>query len=151
MFAKDFTKDFLIRSESMREILFKAKRIDNGEWVFGSYRELPDCPVLTHIVGAPMNNPDDVNKSFFVNPETVCQYIGLTDRNGTKIFENDIVKYDDALHKVVFENRFGNAYFGIVMNDRNEVWNFSPLVPADKMFVVGNIFDNPELIRGVEE
>lgn len=131
----------------MREILFKAKRRDIGKWVKGYYT----C--LHGINGARDSHfiIDEHGEYNLIDPDTVCQYIGLTDRNNTKIFENDIVKYDDALHKVVFENRFGNAYFGIVMNDRNEVWNFSPLAPADKMLVVGNIFDNPELIGGVDE
>ena len=128
----------------MREILFRAKgneKYNSGEWYFGG--GIGNC------AGDYFIQSDSFR--WTIIPDTVCQYTGLTDKNGTKIFENDIVKYGDTLHKVVFYNGFGNAYFGIVMGNRNEVWNFSPLVPADKMFVVGNIFDSPELIGGVEE
>ena len=148
----------------MRDILFKGKRKDNGKWVEGYYVKSRYYEGgITHFIADTENEYDDYDGfslRYEIDPDTVCQYTGLTDKNGTKIFESDIVKYDDTLHKVVFENRFGNAYFGIVINDRNvaydrnevwEVWSFCPLVPTDKMFVVGNIFDNPELIGGVEE
>lgn len=149
----------------MREILFRGKRKDNGEWVEGYYLELDKT---TYCFEEDYKNNPDNTQHYIVHeemtdwglpnkyvrtdviPETVGQYTGLMDRNGKKIFENDIIKYGDTLHKVVFENRFGNAYFGIVMS-KNAVWNFSLLVPTDKMFVIGNIFDNPELIGGDAE
>jgi uncharacterized phage protein (TIGR01671 family) len=130
----------------MREISFKAKRRDTEKWVEGYY-------MCLHGINGAENSHfiiDNHGEYNLIDPDTLCQYTGLTDKNGTKIFENDIVNYDYTSHKVVFENRFGSACFGIVINDRNKVLNFCSLVPTDKMVVIGNIFDNPELIGGVE-
>lgn len=125
----------------MREIIFRGKRQDTEKWVEGYYMCL-NADDLHFIV-------DKHGEYHKIDPNTVCQYIGLLDKDGKKIFENDIVKYSytQTSHKVAFENRFGKAYFGIVMNGINEVWGFCHLVPADKMLVIGNIFDSPELIE----
>ena len=74
--------------------------------------------------------------------------------NGTKIFEGDIVAYETntnratnkEIHEVVFETRGGNAYFGIKISDI-ETWPFCLEVPAKLMKVIGNIQDNPELLK----
>lgn len=123
----------------MREILFKGKQTDNKKWVV-------DNSVLffknsTKIYGA-LNEWREVE----VIPETVGQYTGLTDKNGTKIFEGDIVNYNGTNHKVVFETRGESAYFGIEISNI-ETWRFCLEVPAKLMNVIGNIHDNPELLR----
>lgn len=87
---------------------------------------------------------------FTVDPDTVGQCIGLTDKNGAKIFEGDIVNYNGTVHKVVFETRGENAYFGIEINNI-ETWGFCLEVPAKLMNVIGNIYDNPELLRSDTE
>ena len=69
---------------SQREILFKAKRTDSGEWVEGylwSKRTIGYTP--------PVGNTDEI----VIDPETVCQYTGLTDKNGVKIWEGDILEW----------------------------------------------------------
>lgn len=130
----------------MREILFRGKRLDNREWAYGylvqavkSTKFWIDCSASDGIVAI-----------HFVEPSTVGQYTGLTDKNGVKIFEGDILRFSTGtLHEVVFEQRNGHAYFGWVVNGL-ETWNFD----CDflrKLEVIGNIHDNPELLKGGDE
>ena len=131
----------------MREILFRGKRKDNGEWVYGNYA-VTDNNEKQHFVFQ--------NKAFEfeVDPKTVGQYTGLTDKNGTKIFEGDIVVYctntyratNKEFHEVVFETRGESGYFGIKISNI-ETWQFCLEVPAKLMEVIGNIHDNPELLK----
>lgn len=72
----------------MREILFKAKRLDNGAWVEGSLITYKDG---TAFICCEDYIPDVLNK-YEVDSSTVCQYTGLTDKNGKKIFEGDVLK-----------------------------------------------------------
>lgn len=132
----------------MREILFKGKRKDNGEWVCGEYITIYDDPKYKAI-----KTCIELNTGIHeVDPGTVCQYTGVTDRNGTKIFESDIVTSDQFCPD---EEGYG------VINWRDEELMFT--VDTDDAYydftdfnyvnleVIGNMFDNPELIRGVEE
>ena len=129
----------------MREILFRGKRLDDEGWEYGGYA----CTESkrAHII---YNQTHSINlEGHTVYPDTVGQYTGLTDKNGRKIFEGDIVKYTSGsecfYHKVVFETRNFCCYFGIVISDI-ETWGFGMEVPPSMLEVIGNIHDNPELI-----
>lgn len=79
----------------MKEILFKAKRLDNGDWVEGYLVRHPSASQIgddysTWYIHVPPTDPDDSGGVFNVDPSTVSQYTGLTDKNGKKIFEGDI-------------------------------------------------------------
>ena len=131
----------------MREILFRGKQIKDGKWIEGYY-----CPKpYSHFPCEPTIFPfETINKDWHgerVDPETVGEYTGCHDKNGRKIFEGDIVRYGDTIHKVVFEQRNGTAYFGIVISDI-ETWLFGNECPASLVDIVGNIYDNPELLKG---
>lgn len=143
----------------MRKILFRGKRIDNGEWVYGYAVKGNDKKGQMFIAKS-------IGVGFFtggmtadeVIPETVGQYTGLTDKNGNKIFESDIVKaiqteYDEDKEKepIVFEfigeMIFEDGCFGL--RTKHIVDFYAPMWEEEdvKLEVIGNIFDNPELLE----
>lgn len=128
----------------MRESLFRGKRKDNGEWICGDLLQDVEsgiCAIVSYVnLGG---NIHDLSESciFAVIPETVGQYTGLTDKNGTKIFEGDIVRYGDTIHEVVFEQRNGTAYFGLVYSE-SETLPFGHYQDLRQIEVIGNIYDN---------
>lgn len=136
----------------MREILFRGKSKDNGKWVEGFYHCVTDnyTPKNIHYITT-FKRIDNVEivltGPFEVIPETVGQYTGLKDKNGRKIFEGDIVRYGTDIYEVVFETRCGCGYFGIKMS-HIETWNFCNITPANLMEIIGNIHDDPELLKG---
>ena len=122
----------------MREILFRAKTKATKEWTYGHFAKQYDVPQI--YAG---------NGHECIYEDTLCQYTGLTDKNGTKIFEGDVVRYGDTIHKVVFEQRNGTAYFGLVYSPI-ETLPFGHYQDLRQLEVIGNIYDNPELIGGAE-
>ena len=123
----------------MREILFRGKDIANN-WHYG-------VPLVFTEDYVCMTAPHTYNKA--VIPESISEFTGLTDKNGKKIFEWDIVRYGDTVHKVVFEQRNGTAYFGLVYNEL-ETLPFGHYQDLRQIEVIGNIHDNPELLKGGE-
>ena len=133
----------------MREILFRGKRIDNGEWVYGFYAYCTDGDKLSHRIYssfAESYGEKILHTIWFeVDPLTVGQYTGLTDKNSKKIFEGDIVK--DAHHTGVVS--FGE--FNCSCCEGVYGWSFSN--GADIRYhsiheVIGNTHDSPELLGG---
>lgn len=130
----------------MREILFRGKRLDNGEWVQGYYLQNYEGPYICFIKGAYICDAGALTEPVY--PETVGQYTGLTDKNGKKIFEGDVVKDAYVLGKVIYnteqEDFDGAASFMIDdIFDGPQSYRFWSSVE-----VIGNIHDNPELIGG---
>ena len=131
--------------------LFRAKRIDTGEWYIGN---LVDCPDGRNVIAEVGGNW----ALHEVDPSTICQYTGLTDKNGNKIWENDVVKYEDA--EADFEGYHDNVFVNVGKTcitpqgvfftnrqtvDMDDLWLSECSVDAE---VIGNIFDNPELLEG---
>ena len=151
----------------MREILFKAKRIDNGEWDEGYYTE---CNGKTFI-GIDMSIYSDIFEVFCtpvirwfeVDPKTLCQFTGLCDKNGKKIWESDIISYQRDNDDCPFPNkdtkkRFGKVFyqgfrstFAIGMGKNgsrsinDDLWKY--VQNGNRVEVIGNQFDNPELLQ----
>ena len=134
----------------MREILFRGKRTDNGEWVEGDLiqalrgNQISACSIMPHTPTA---------YCWKVDPETVGQYTGLTDRNGKKIFEGDIVN-------VIYTSSLGEEFTQIttVRYDETECcfypmrWeedcvNCGYSTEITEIVVISNIHDNPELME----
>ena len=136
----------------MREILFRGKRVDNGEWITGYYIKAnhhwhsqgihEDWIVVNTIQNGGWCN---VRGKYAVIPETIGQYTGLTDKNNKKIFEGDFVKisgdlagiYVSVWEEYNFEYEFDNKEmsFGLCC------------VHSDDIEVIGNIYDNQKLIN----
>lgn len=138
----------------MREILFRGKLKDKDEWI-GEWIEGIYCPCSWDLYMRRVEKPRIIilsNKGKTdglwreVIPETVGQYTGLTDKNGVKIFEGDIVRYGDTIHKVVFEERNGTAYFGLVYS-LLETLPFGHYQDLKKIEVIGNIHDNSNMLK----
>lgn len=134
----------------MREILFKAKRKDNGKWVEGQYAYINN-PLTEN--GQPIRHLICNGTNIFnyeINPDTLCQYTGLTDKNGRKIWENDIVQAwsegSNAIGKVI--RRVDGLY---IMYPAYQKKEFCGLYPNKNgkttVEVIGNIFDNEELFE----
>ena len=148
----------------MREISFRGKQEDNGEWVYGAYYHQTefygdDCDY--HYIISSCDELEDNMMCFDgVIPETVGQFTGLTDKNGKKIFEGDIVrcKYantpaNEHIQKVVFyDGKFmaefsqGGCYAELY--DGATHFSFDKSVYMTEIEVIGNIHDNPELLGG---
>lgn len=145
----------------MREILFRAKRIDRGEWIEGYYckwkqirrylgsvkEKVVDC-IITWMSDGGMSR-------YEIDPETLCQYTELKDKNGNRIWENDIVRCNrrekEAKYKVVWDKTYadfrieklnGLGCMPICIEEGN-----TPVF-GRHYECIGNIFDNPELMKG---
>ena len=134
----------------MREILFRGKRTDNCEWVYGNLVRGCD-EKYAYIVE--FGNRELCRNYVNVNPDTVGQYTGLKDKNGTKIFEGDIIyavsNFDAANMVVVYDP----AEFRLVLCEDYKTYKpglgFKCLCyESFYLQVVGNIYDNPELLGG---
>lgn len=149
----------------MREILFKAKRVKNGEWIEGSLIDLDIDSGYCYIV-PPYKQASTLPIGFLitdgmelVTPETLCQFTGLCDKNGNKIWENDIIKYHFGeiyapIKYGYYQNCFDSQkaeHIGFYVDWtgdkclRKDLGYWINMVDA---IPVGNIFDNPELLQG---
>lgn len=125
----------------MREILFKAKTI-SGNWVNGLLSNKDDKWYISNKAGMPF--------AYDVLPETICQFTGLYDKNGKKIWENDILMAhldesypEDVAYETVEWGVAGWVTHEAGCTDREYLDEFD----LEHFEVVGNIFDNPELLQ----
>ena len=126
----------------MREILFRGKRVDNSEWVEGYYCRAFRWAGDKEPVPAIQENDSFMFRA--IDPETVGQYTGLTDKNGNRIFEGDIIKFCTGLKKPYIVE-FDTGRFVLTRSDAHAEIIDVCIVPCE---VIGNIHDNPELLKG---
>ena len=149
--------------------LFRAKRIDNGEWVegylfddgFENGRMFVGGLVIEEYHGTACDDWSITGINFYeVDPSTICQYTGLTDKNGNKIWENDVCRYVNSdecgTQEEIFVVKYGrHAEFCKINMGFYIDWIKTDYYRCDLVFwtenrniqVIGNIFDNPELIH----
>ena len=132
----------------MREIIFRGKRTINGDWVYGDFVRGNERKSLRDSIFVYDSETQSFN-DYEINPSTLGQYTGLTDKNGKRIFEGDVAKVlqgkDKDIAYVGFENgafmlypKTGNIYERTLWEYWYNDWDVE---------VIGNIHDNPELLE----
>lgn len=133
----------------MREILFRGKRVDNGEWETGYFvRVRMGCSDERAFITDKMTG--------YLTPvclDTVCQYTGLKDKDGRKIWENDILKSIDYFTPKTRYSKVVFKYYGAWTSDNirsaNDVLYLADVCGGHwkSTEIIGNVFDNPELLE----
>ena len=145
----------------MREILFRGKRADNGEWIYGGISK-SERTGAWFITNMGKDKIGYIGCHEEIDPSTVGQFTGLTDKNGKKIFEWDIVRYQFDNDDCPFPNKHTEKIIGrILFSDwrssfsvtagkngsdmlNNDLFNY--VRNGNRVEVIGNIHDNPELL-----
>lgn len=144
----------------MMEILFRGKRVDNGEWVYGDFYRKRGLTGIIWIVHDYMISTRD-GMEYQVIPETIGQYTGLDDKNGVKIFDGDIVENGET---VVYANRRTERFVNVgivsfdvkngcmvIHNTNGTTKRFTKkTIDMCKIKIIGNVTFNLELLGGVE-
>lgn len=123
----------------MREILFRGKRADNGEWVYGYYTKHTSGKIFIRCIGK------DCTQSYEVIPSSVGEYTGL-EANGKQVFEGDILNYFGILYIVSWNDSL-LTYIVTSVDEKKEYLFFLYKANMDCVYIVGNIHDNPELLE----
>ena len=137
-----------------REILFRGKRIDNGEWVYGTvfyYKEENACYTINNLSTLHFTNEDSSFSGYRVNPKTVGQSTGLSDKNGVMIFQGDVLLSESWGSNARSKRKTHIVEWGrvgwLVSGYNGDVEVKPSLDVRYDWQVIGNIHDNPELSK----
>ena len=145
----------------MREILFKAKRVDNGEWVDGylfdngfdgeEKKYFIGGLIIEKYNGTACDEWDITGIDFYeIDPETICQFTGMTDKNGVRIWKNDIVEAWSQGSRAIgtVKQRVDGLWIMSPAWQNHEFWELKPNSNGETTVeVLVNAFDNPELLQ----
>lgn len=147
----------------MREIKFRGKRVDNGEWIEGSlfnviWRKSSDGSRVCYIFPDNMLGWGDcwedfaeIAEEYEVDPSTVGQYVGLKNKDGREIYEGDILRlvtdFGEIFNREVY---YWDGRFGIHIEDETDILSIAYAVEANSAEIIGNIHDNPDLLKPKE-
>lgn len=138
----------------MHKILFKAKTVKHRKWVEGSLVVLDE----EHMYIVPRHENASTlpvsaiigYSAICVDTETVCQYTGLTDKNGKRIYEGDVVlypwNYQDKTERFTIKFKDGQ-FVASPIKKTEDYWDFMVGGYSKEMEIIGNIHDNPELLE----
>ena len=131
-----------------REILFKGKRLDNGQWVEGNYgffKSVNGNEKMHHIT-------TEDGKAIRIDPTTLCQFTGMTDKYGNKVWEHDIITLNEDVKKTfnVDDGEVRYGWGGFYIKKFSELNSLNTLASYDCILrgeVIGNVLDTPDLLN----
>ena len=130
----------------MREILFRSKRVDNGEFVYGYYGEYFNGERNIPRISVADTRALTGSLCYEVVLKSVGQHTGLTAKNGKKIFEGDILDYYGTLYIVSWDDNL-LTYIVTSVDEKKEYLFYLNKANMDRVYIVGNVYDNPELLE----
>ena len=119
-----------------REILFRAKKWISGEWLEGE----------VHLKCNNAHIHTNYADQYKIDEDTIGQFTGMTDKNGTKIFEGDIVKEQCKSHEIIYNVFWDEDYFAFRVKSKDYSYYLDELV-SSHCEVIGNVFENNELLK----
>lgn len=128
----------------MCEFLFRGKEVADGKWIEGFYSAEEYNPYSGEVEHIPRIQIIGKCVSLGVIPETVGQYTGLTDKNGVRIFEGDIAEYEGKYYVVRYSEKYARFIFTRIGSE----YAVFTVFDYERCEVIGNIHDNPELLKG---